>query len=224
MTHPHPTRSAATSGALLIVVGMRREAAIAAAHGRTAVGAAGLAAALAAERPAGIISFGLCGGLGPALRVGDIVVADAVISGGRRAATTAAWNQAIRAALPHAQAGDLAAGDQILGSTAAKAALARATGAVAVDMESHAVAEQAQALGIPFAVLRVVSDAADRTLPRAAQAGFKADGEPDIAAVILALLRRPWELPDLIRVAGDSETAFRSLAAAATALRPPTEV
>jgi adenosylhomocysteine nucleosidase len=58
-------------------------------------------------------------------------------------------------------------------------------------------------------------------LPKSAQAGFKADGQPDIAAVIGALARRPWELPALVRVAIEAETAFRALARAAPAVTPP---
>jgi hypothetical protein len=53
-------------------------------------------------------------------------------------------------------------------------------------------------------------------LPQAAQAGFKPDGEPDIAAVIRALARAPWALPALIRVALDAEAAFKALAVAAS--------
>ena len=88
-------------------------------------------------------------------------------------------------------------------------------------METHAVARAARAAGLPFAVVRAVSDSAAFALPRAAQAGFKADGEPDVGAVIAALVRRPWELPALIRTAVDAERAFRSLAVAAQALTSP---
>ena len=174
---------------------------------------------MAEAAPSGLISFGLCGALDPALTVGRPIIADAVTSGRERWETDHAWGGRLRAALPGAARGDLAAGDVIVGTPAAKAALRQASGAAAVDMESHAAAAAAHAAGLPFAVLRVVSDAAGRVLPKAAQAGFKADGQPDIGAVIAALARRPWELPSLIRVGLEAEQAFRALVVAADALK-----
>jgi adenosylhomocysteine nucleosidase len=43
--------------------------------------------------------------------------------------------------------------------------LGRVTGAVALDMESAAIGKVAQSHGIPFAVVRTVSDVADEDLP-----------------------------------------------------------
>jgi hopanoid-associated phosphorylase len=209
---------------LVIVVGLVREARIAEGRGRVAIGASAIADALAGAR--GLISFGICGALDPALAVGDIVVGDGVIGDGviggdGPLATDPGWTNALRAALPGSRAGLVAGGDVIAGSLAAKAALRQASAAAVVDMESHAVARVARDAGLPFAVIRAVSDTAARALPRAAQAGFRADGEPDVRAVIAALLRRPWELPALIRTALDAEKAFKSLAFAARALTPP---
>ena len=202
---------------ILIVVGMNREARIAAPRGRVIVGTTGLTGALTL-RPSAIISLGVCGALDPVLEIGDVLIADAVVVGARRLAADTAWTKALRAALPASRAGDIVGGDVIVDSPGAKAALRRASGAVGVDMESHAVALAAEAAGIPFAVLRTVSDTAGRALPGAAVAGFKPDGEADIWAVIRALARRPWELPALIRTGLDAERAFRTLEQAAHAL------
>jgi adenosylhomocysteine nucleosidase len=204
---------------LVIVVGLVREARIAEGRGRVAIGAAEIADALAGAR--GLISFGLCGALDPALAVGDIIVGDGVVGGDGPLATDPAWTNTLRAALPGSRRGLVAGADVIAGSLAAKAALRQASSAAVVDMESHAVARVARDVGLPFAVIRAVSDTAGRALPRAAQAGFKADGEPDVGAVIAGLLRRPWELPALIRTAVDAEKAFKSLAFASRALTPP---
>ncbi len=195
----------------LFVVGLTREARIIAGRGRVVVGTANLAEALA-TRPSGLISFGLCGALDPDMRAGDLLIADGVVTVEERLAADPAWTSALRAAFPEARRGDMAAGGMIIATPADKAALRRASGATGVDMESHEVARMAKAAGLPFAVLRSVSDAAGRALPRAAQAGFKPDGEPDGAAVIGALARRPWELPALVRVAFEAEAAFKALA------------
>ncbi len=212
-----PDAAALLIQSVLIVVGLAREARILVGHERVAIGSRGLAAALA-RGPSAILSFGVCGALDPGLRVGDLVVADGVAIGDTRLAADAIWTAKLRSALPLAQRGDIAGGDVIVDSPEAKSALRRASGAVAVDMESHAVARAASNIGIPFAVVRAVSDTADRALPRAAQAGFRTDGEPDVGAVIRALARRPRELPALIRVALEADTAFRTLERAARAI------
>jgi len=201
------------TGGAVLVVGLTREAAIARPLGRVVIGAAGLARLSAP--PLALISFGLCGALADHLRPGDLVIPDRVIATGAVTQTDAGLTAQLRRILAVGASGDLAAGDKIHATAADKRALRQATGAHAVDMESHHVAAAAREWNRPFAVLRVVSDAAARSLPRAAQAGFRADGRPDIAAVLLALAQRPWELPSLIRTGLEAETAFRALAAAA---------
>ena len=92
-----------------------------------------------------------------------------------------------------------------------KAALHRTTGAVAVDMESHVVARVAQRHRLPFAVARVVSDAAHHSLPPAAHVGMKSDGTMNLPAVLRALLANPGQLPALIRTGLEAERGFRAL-------------
>jgi hopanoid-associated phosphorylase len=206
---------------LLVVVGMRSEAALVRPPARAAIGAAGLADALAGD-PAGtraLVSFGLCGALDPALKVGELVLAEAVVAAGWRIETDPDLRGALRAALPGARGGDVAGADAILGDRAAKAALREAAAAAAVDMESHAVALAAREAGLPFAVLRAVSDDARRTLPLAAQAGFRPDGTSDLGAVIAGLVRRPWELPGLVRTGLEASVALAALRRAAPALQ-----
>ena len=197
---------------LVIVVGLGREARIAGALGRVVIGTAGIEGALGGAR--GVVSFGVCGALDPSLAVGDLVIADGVDA----LAADPAWRAELRQSLPNSRGGLAAGGNAIVGSVAAKTALRQSTGASIVDMESRAVAQAAAAAGLPFLVVRAVSDTAAFALPRAAQAGFRPDGEPDIAAVLRALALRPWELPALIRTASDAEKAFRSLTRAARAL------
>ena len=94
----------------------------------------------------------------------------------------------------------------------AKAALHNATGALAVDMESHIAARFASAHGLPFVVLRVISDGADRDLPKAALAAMRTDGGMDVAAVLRALVHDPHQLRALIRTGQEAEVAFQALA------------
>ena len=155
----------------------------------------------------GVISIGLGGALAEGLKPGDWVVASRV----GQTETDRDWARGLMEILPGARLGPIAGSDVMLVDAAAKAALHAATGALAVDMESHIAARVAARHGLPFAAARAISDAADRALPRAAQAGMRPDGGMDVLAVIAALARRPWELPALIRTGVEAEAAFRAL-------------
>jgi adenosylhomocysteine nucleosidase len=187
-------------------------------------GARAEALALAAEGVAGLMSFGLCGGLDPALANGDVVLADAVVTpDGREIATDKAWRDRVAARLERRGllvAGAIAGRDEILASPRAKAALHAATGALAIDMESHGVARAAMRRGIPFLALRLVLDPADLAIPWAAQAGLGADGEARLAPVLLRLLFKPWELPALLALGRANETALDALGGLAADLAP----
>ena len=212
----HVSAEGPSGASILAVVGLRREARIIDRRARVVVGAAGLDAALAQDAE-GIISFGLCGGLDPKLAVGDLVIGDGVITRSGRLATDPAWAARLAAILGSATRTDFAASNAVIDSAKAKSALRAETGAGAVDMESHFVAEAAMRRAIPFVILRAVSDPADRTLPPSALAGFRPDGASDILAVLSALVASPFELPARIRTALDAGRAYRSLERAALA-------
>ena len=158
-----------------------------------------------------VISFGIAGGLAPALRPGTVLLARAVFDGRRRVAADRAWLEHLARALPHAVLADLAGVDRVVAGIAAKRALHRDTGAAAVDMESHVAGRLAAQHRVPFAALRVVADPADRGLPHAATVGMRPDGSTDVRAVLRSLLDRPRDVPALIRTALDARTAFAGL-------------
>ncbi len=164
----------------------------------------------------GVISIGIGGGLSPALAVGDWVVADSIACQGGGWSTDVDLQISLVNLLSGLKSGrvilgPIAAGDVMVVDAEAKAALHARTGALAVDMESHLAAHFAANRGLPFAALRVISDAADRALPKAAQAGMKADGGMDVLAVLKALARDPRQLSALIRTGREAEVAFRQL-------------
>ena len=164
-----------------------------------------------ASRSRGIVSIGIAGGLAPGLRAGRWVVADAVLVDGESVPTNAAWTGRIAARLPEAARGLLLGVNAMVIEATQKAALHRTTGALAVDMESHIVARVARRRRLPFAAVRVISDAAHRTLPPAARVGMKPDGRMDLPAVLSSLLANPGQLPALIRAGLEAERAFRAL-------------
>jgi hopanoid-associated phosphorylase len=171
-----------------------------------------------AEGVAGLLSFGMAGGLEPSLRPGDVIVAERVIApDGTAYDGDTAWSAALVA--PPAEAlgatlcrlAVLAGVDRPVATADAKRALLERTGAVAVDMESHVVAKAAARAGVPFIAVRAIADPAERAIPSAALAGLAPDGGTRPLAVLARLALRPWQVPSVVRLAADSAAALEAL-------------
>jgi hopanoid-associated phosphorylase len=177
--------------------------------------------ALARGRVRGIVSFGVAGGLSPALKPGDIVVASSVITAKQTYETHPRWVHSLKKALPDAVFGEpVFAAEDTVSTVFEKEALWKGTGAVAVDVESGIGAAAAERYGLPFAVLRVIIDPAHRTIPTSAAAGVREDGSTDALAVLRSLMKRPAEIREIARLAGDSRRANKSLLRCRKALGP----
>lgn len=209
---------------VLIVTGLVQEARIAEGPGMTVICASSdpqqLRAKLAAIDPQtvrGVISFGVAGGLDPALKTGEVVIASSVVASGRRwLASDALCEELIGGTGLGDQRivrGAIAGAEMVVTGQGGKAALRAVTGAVAVDMESHIAAQFAETAGIPFAALRVVSDPADRGLPEIATKAIKPNGDIDLGKVMLGVARNPLAIAALVLTGRDFNKALRSLRA-----------
>jgi adenosylhomocysteine nucleosidase len=159
---------------------------------------------------AGILSFGIAGGLNPQLRAGAVIVASSVIgANGVKMALPAdeRWSQTLVRALPQAMHAPVLGVDAAVTEPADKLKLFRQTGAAAADMESHIAAAVAASHGLPFAVLRVVSDPASQRIPQVALAGMREDGSTDAMGVLRTLMQTPGDLFDLPGVAFNAYVA-----------------
>jgi adenosylhomocysteine nucleosidase len=168
---------------------------------------------LAAKGARAIISFGPAVGLAPALRPGDLVIAECVVlPSGETIATDRAWRtrlvQSLRPLNPNLKVARLASRDRLAASADEKRAVFQATFAAALDSESHVVAEVARAAGLPFLALRAVADPAEQSRPAAA---YPADRRDAYAASLLAGLSRPWELPAVWRFTRNARAALATL-------------
>ena len=84
--------------------------------------------------------------------------------------------------------GLIATGDQFISGTAAKAAIRRAfPAAMAAEMEGGAVAQAASMSGVPFAVVRAISDLADGTAAASFEQFEQHAADVSAAAVLQAL-------------------------------------
>jgi adenosylhomocysteine nucleosidase len=195
-----------------IVAGLAAEGRIARRLGAVEIGgglpagARDAAERLVASGATALISFGLCGGLDPALRPGAILVPETVLDDG----TLYGSDSRLTAALGGA-AGVMLAFATVVAAAETKALLWRETGAVGVDLESGAVARVAAQHGLPFAVLRAVCDPAELSLPPAALAALDARGAIAITRVLASLAARPGQIPALLALARDAAAARSAL-------------
>jgi adenosylhomocysteine nucleosidase len=213
---------------ILVVTGLAREARIAGGPGVIVIATGGEAARLRAalaEAPScrAVVSFGIAGGLDPALRPGAVVMARGVTGGGAWPShpdILRLWIERLERSGERLTDAILAGVDAPLVAPAEKAALRAATGAAAVDMESHLAAAFAATRRLPFAALRVVCDPAERGLPPFAAEALRPDGRLDYAAILRSLAARPAQLAALPRLARDASAAFAALGRVRAALGP----
>ena len=207
---------------VLIVTGLVQEARIAAGPGMIVICSSSdpqqLRALLTVFDPStirGVISFGVAGGLDPTLKSGDVVVATEVLAGDTRWLAGLPLNEQMIASVALGRRrvvrGCLAGVEKVVAARSVKAALRSATGAAAVDMESHIAAAYAAEAGLPFAALRVIADPASRALPALAVAAIKPNGDIDVRTVLRGVARNPLTLRSLVSTGIDFNRALRSL-------------
>jgi adenosylhomocysteine nucleosidase len=158
-------------------------------------------AAIQEARPARVVSVGFAGALDSTLKVADVFEPRTVINAadGARAETGSGQGTLVSYAA-------VAGREQ-------KQRLGRAYGAAAADMEAAAVAQGAQARGVEFAALKVVSDTADFSMPET-ERFVASDGQFRTVKFALHVAVRPWLWVSTIALARNSARASRALCAA----------
>lgn len=177
--------------------------------------AAQAAEALLAEGAGALLAFGTAGALAPALRPGTLLLPEHVLFSGRDYAIATPWRSRVAAQI-HGEVvpGPLLTVAAACARPAEKQALHARSGAVAVDMESGAVAAVAAAAGKPFLALRALVDPVERDLPRSALVAVDAYGRLRPFALLAALARRPGEIAALLRLGREMSAALQSLRSA----------
>jgi adenosylhomocysteine nucleosidase len=148
--------------------------------------------------PRWIISAGFSGALEPKMKVGDIVVGSSIVDSN-------GTELVIDMKMPANPAAGLYVGrllmvDRIVRTVAEKNSLAGRLGAIAVDMESMAVAQVCRNSKTRFLAVRVISDDLSADLPAELASVVGSSGTVRLGAVAGAIFKRFGSVKDLWRL------------------------
>jgi len=173
-----------------------------------------------------VIGTGVAGALSRGLKPGDLVLSDRVLmldADGQQAKQETDVSAAHVRAIGHslASAGIAYSTGAILTShrvftVSEKRGAKESTGAIAVDMETAAIASEAAARGLPFVAIRAVLDEVDDEVVGAEMADQDGDVKP--LAATAYLLRNPATVLKLPRMIRNLSRATAALADALTAI------
>lgn len=172
-------------------------------------------------RPDLIISAGFGGGLHPSVGDGDIVIGTEVLDLDQDAGHLVRWRSSHQLS-EHPELADLNIGmrvhrgkiltaDDVILRAATKQRLGRATGALAVDMETSAVAAVCAARGTDVLAVRCITDSVHEDLPEQFDDFFMV-GQLQLRRIAHACNRNPRVILDLARLGLRAKVAGANLA------------
>ena len=166
-------------------------------------------------RPTALLGAGVASALSPGLAIGDLLVSRRIRDSEGDAPAPDA--RLLAQALENTRASDgtflTVARPLVLASR--KTALADSlddAGPAAADMESSAWARAAASRGIPYLVVRSISDRADENLPEYLGRCVGPDGGIRRSSVVLRAIAQPATIPALLRMRGRVLACAESLA------------
>jgi adenosylhomocysteine nucleosidase len=181
--------------------------------------------AIAAVRPPIVIGAGVAGGLSPDLSPGDLVVSTSVRDAAEETSPPDADLVRRALSIPGVRGATLFSVVRPALTSTQKSALYEhlpatqgAAGTASVDMESSAWARASAAAGVPYVILRAISDTADESLPGYLADCMDAEGSIRRSAVTRAALLHPGSIPALLRMRRRVAGCGRSLGEAVAAL------
>jgi len=165
--------------------------------------------------PQWIVSTGFCGGLSDSLRVGDAIISSEIAdaeSGQVYAGTgSTALVERLRCGV-HAEFGRTVCTRHAVFLPAEKRALGQRCTAIAVDMESRALADHVDGSTTRVIAMRTVSDAVTDELPREVGEFLTESGDVQIGKIALFVLKNPFNIGRLMELKKRSDIAAKSLA------------
>jgi adenosylhomocysteine nucleosidase len=176
-------------------------------------------ALIAGHNPRWVISAGFAGGLISAIARHDLVLANAIVNKNNEQLTINVHGSPAAPNGSKIHLGKLVTVEKIVKTPGEKRKLAEETGALAVDMESFAVATVCQAQHQKFLSVRVISDPVDEELPDdiASMIELKSTGSK-VGRAIGNIFRRPSAIKDMWRLKENAVVSADRLAKFLTTL------
>lgn len=170
-----------------------------------------------------LISWGVAGALDAALKSGDLVIANSIISARQNNLTTTLWQKRLLSFFTEknqkALNADIYSSSEVCVTIEDKKMLFEKSNAIAVDMESAAIAETAMRDNLDFIVIRSIADKADMAIPEAVLNFTDNLGNPDIFKFIGSCLSKPGQIKELLTLAKCYKKALKTLDYIAGALK-----
>jgi len=175
--------------------------------GTGSVNASSATEQLIAQGATKLISWGCAAALSESLKPGDLILANQLISTNESKQfflnVCANWHRQtteLLASFVKVNSGCLAESKRIVSSSEDKKKIHINTNAVALDMESIAIAQVANQHALPFLAIRVIADPVDMDLPLAITHSLNQQGDVVLRKLLCYLASHPFELPRLIRL------------------------
>ena len=175
------------------------------------------AKALLEQGAMALVSWGTAGGLIRELSPGCLVLPRTILTVERSVLSAdPLWHERLWDRLKgkiDLQVGSLAESASVLVNRKGKEALFFRTDAIAVDMESAAVATVAGQAGVPFIAIRAISDTVDASLPLTALRAFDKFGRLNRGVLLRGLMQHPEEIWAWLRLNRQLRVALSTLVA-----------
>ncbi|TPQ25090.1 phosphorylase [Methylomonas koyamae] len=161
-----------------------------------------------------LISWGCAAALAPELRPGQLVIADRIFFDQQIYEADKCWSDKVSSRLGEKLAvgnGKLVTETRIVALSEDKQAIHRNTGAMALDMESGAIAKVASQSNLPCLVLRAIADPVALDLPPAVSRAMNEQGQVELGKLLRHLALHPWEVPALVKLGLHFHAAEKTL-------------
>ena len=180
-----------------------------------------------------LISWGCAAALSPNLQSGDLVLADTVIShDGESIELDRNTYKQLKTVLEKLslesktsfglRIGALLESQVLVAKSTDKQQRYQQTRAIALDMESVAVAKLAIQHNIPFLAIRAIADPSSMDLPEAVSYALNSKGDVELLKLLKYLVTHPKQLTSLISLGQQFSAAKRTLKTVASALEHTT--
>ena len=163
-----------------------------------------------------LVSWGTAGALLPNIKPGSLIIPESIMTQEDEIIQTAStWRRQVVKELndcpDDVYLGRLSDSMQVLTSAKEKYAAREHGDSIAVDMESATIALVARQENVAFISIRAISDSAYMSIPESILSYTDPYGRVQISQLIPAILKRPADIPKIVKLAMGYRSASRTL-------------